>query len=139
MLFRSNGQSFSSSFQIRWGQWGQYQAADDWSGAGYSVDDVKLYTVADDIQLLRIDEPAVQSCVSGSNVAVKVTLRNSMTAAKSNIPIRMQLNGGAVVTETIASIAGNTSMQYTFSQPINLAVSGNNVLKVWVEIGRAHV
>ena len=133
-LLAANGQSFSSSFQIRWGQWGQYQTADDWSGAGYSLDDVKLYTVGDDIQLLRIDEPAVQSCTSGSNIAVKVTVRNSVGSARTNIPIRMQVNGGAIVTESIASLAANTSMQYTFNQTVSLANTGSNVLKVWVDL-----
>jgi len=132
-LLAANGQSFSSSFQIRWGQWGQYQTGDDWSGAGYTLDDVKLYTVGDDIQLTRIDEPAVQSCVAGSSTSVKVTVRNSVGSTRTNIPVRMQLNGGAVVTESIASIAGNTSIQYTFNQTLNLSATGSNVLKVWVD------
>jgi hypothetical protein len=133
-LLAANGQSFSSSFQIRWGQWGQYQAADNWSGAGYSLDDVKLYTVGDDIQLTRIDEPAVQSCVAGSSTSVKVTVRNSVGSTRTNIPVRMQLNGGAVVTESIASLAGNTSVQYTFTQSLSLSSTGSNVLKVWVDL-----
>lgn len=134
-LLAANGQTFSSSFQIRWGQWGQYQAADNWSGAGYSLDDVKVYTVGDDIQLVRIDEPGVQSCASGSAVSVKVTVRNSVAATRTNIPIRMQLNNGVVVSETISTLVGNTTTSYTFSQPLNLSASAAvQGLKVWVDL-----
>jgi len=133
-LLTANGQVFSSSFQIRWGQWGQYQAADDWSGAGYSLDDVKLYTVSDDIQLTRLDEPTAQICASGSNVLVSVTVKNSVAAARSNIPIRMQLNGGSIITETIAALPGNASASYTFSQPLSFSNTGNHILKVWVDL-----
>jgi len=132
-LLAANGQTFSSSFQIRWGQWGQYVAADDWSGSGYSLDDVKLYTVGEDIQLVRIDEPVAQVCATGQTAAVKVTVRNSVAQARTNIPIRMQLNNGSVVSEVIPSISANASAQYTFTQPLTLSATAN-VLRVWVDL-----
>lgn len=133
-LLAANGQNFSSSFQIRWGQWGQYPATDDQGGAGYSIDDVKLYTVGDDIQLIRIDEPLAQPCMSGQTTPVKVTVRNTGGQLRVNVPIRMQLNNGAVVSESISSIAGNTTIQYSFAQPIVLSAAQSNVLRVWVDL-----
>jgi hypothetical protein len=130
-LLAANGQQFSSSFQIRWGQWGQYVTADDWSGAGYSIDEVKLYTVAEDIQLVRIDEPIAQLCAPGRDVAVKVTVRNSMDQPRTNIPIRMRLNNGNVITESIPSLSANASALYTFNQRFDLSAS--NELMVWVD------
>src|SRR5690606_6584992 len=34
----AHGQQFSSSFQVRWGQWGQYMTADNETAAGYTFD-----------------------------------------------------------------------------------------------------
>ncbi len=133
-LLAANGQTFSSSFQIRWGQWGQYPATDDLGGAGYSIDDVQLYTVGDDIQLVRIDEPIAQPCANGQSAVVKVTVRNTVGQSRSNVPIRMQLNGGAIITESIPVIAGNTTIQYTFSQSLTLSLDGANVLRVWSDL-----
>ena len=46
----------------------------------------------------------------------------------------MQVDGGAVITETIASIAGNTTVQYTFTATANLSAAGNHTVKVWVDL-----
>ncbi len=133
-LLVANGQTFSSSFQIRWGQWGQYAAADDWSGAGYTLDDIRLYTVSDDIQLVRIEEPIVQVCAPGQGLTVKVTVRNSGMQLRSNVPIRLQVNTGSVVSEMIPSLAPHATVSYTFTQLLNLAGTSNAVLKVWVDL-----
>ena len=74
-------QSFSSSFQVRWGQWGQQLTADNESGAGYTFDNIRLYKVFNDLQMISIDTPVVSSCGLGSAVPVKVTVRNSFTSA----------------------------------------------------------
>ncbi|MFM7672180.1 MAG: S8 family serine peptidase [Bacteroidota bacterium] len=130
-LLAANGQTFSSSFQIRWGQWGQYLAADDWSGAGYTLDDVKIYSVGEDIQLVRIDEPLVQACSSGP---VKVTVRNGTAQALTNVPIRMQLNGGAILSENIPSLPANSNVSFTFSQQVPFSSTASNALRVWVDM-----
>ncbi|MBM3432328.1 MAG: T9SS type A sorting domain-containing protein [Bacteroidetes bacterium] len=133
-LLAANGQTFSSSFQIRWGQWGQYSAADEWSGAGYSLDDIRLYMVGDDIQLLRIEEPLVQICAPGQGLAVKVMVQNSGTQLRTNVPIRLQVNNGSVVSEAIPSLAPNATVSYIFTQLLNLTGTVNPVLKVWVDL-----
>ncbi len=133
-LLAANGQAFSSSFQIRWGQWGQYAAADDWSGAGYTLDDIRLYTVNDDIQLVRIEEPLVQVCAPGQGLVVKVTVRNSGTQLRTNVPIRLQVNTESVVSEMIPSLAPNAAVAYTFTQLLNLSGTNPAILKVWVDL-----
>ena len=74
-------QNFSSSLQVRWGQWGQILAADNESGAGYTFDDIRLYKVINDIQLISIDTPVVASCGLSNAVPVKVTVRNSSSSS----------------------------------------------------------
>ena len=127
-------QGFSSSLQVRWGQWGQILAADNETAAGYTFDNIRLYKVFNDIQLISIDTPVVASCGLTNVTPVKVTVRNSATGAITNIPVKVQVDGGIPVTENIASIAGNASVQYTFISTANLSVAGNHTVKVWVDL-----
>jgi len=131
-------QNFSSSFQVRWGQWGQLLAADNNSGAGYSFDDIRIYSVTDDIQLVSIDTPIVSSCNLSATTPVKVTVRNNSNAAipaSPGIDVRFRVNGGAWVTENMGGLAANTSVQYTFTATANLAATGTHLVETQVLYG----
>ncbi|HWR33130.1 MAG TPA: hypothetical protein VN451_06385, partial [Chitinophagaceae bacterium] len=131
----AHGQSFSSSFQARWGQWGQYMAADNESAAGYSFDDIRIYKAANDIQMVSIDTPTVVSCGLNSTVPVKVTVHNTSASVINNIPVVLKVDGITVATENIASIAGNGTIQYTFTATANLASVINHTIEVWTNLG----
>ena len=134
------GQSFTSSFQVRWGQWGQYMAADNVSGAGYSFDDFRIYRAIDDIQLVSIDTPVVVACNLNSTVPVKATVRNTSNAVINNIPIVLKVDGLVVATESIPTIAANSSVQYTFNPgTANLSAPGNHTVEVWVNYATDNV
>lgn len=126
-------QNFSSSFQVRWGQWGQILASDDFGGAGYTFDDIRLYRAFNDIQMISIDTPIVASCGLNATTPVKVSIRNSANSAINSIPVNFQIDNGAVITETISSIAAKTTIQYTFTATANLASTGDHLVKVWVD------
>ncbi|MDQ6608598.1 MAG: T9SS type A sorting domain-containing protein, partial [Bacteroidota bacterium] len=128
----ANGQVFTSSFGIRWGQWGQFQATDKQSAAGYTFDDVRVYQVFNDVQMIRIDSPAINSCGLSNASPVKVSVRNPSTTSLTNIPVYYRVNNGGVVMETIPSIAPNTTLQYTFSTPANFSQLGANTIQVYV-------
>ncbi|HMP93382.1 MAG TPA: S8 family serine peptidase, partial [Phnomibacter sp.] len=53
-VLAANGQAFSTSTQIRLGQFGLYSMADEKNLSGYSFDDFKLYLAENDAQLLAI-------------------------------------------------------------------------------------
>ncbi len=134
------GQSFTSSFQVRWGQWGQYMAADNESGAGYSFDDIHIYRAIDDIQMVSIDAPAVVACNLNTTVPVKATVRNTSNATVNNIPIVLRVDGAVVATESIATIAANSTLQYTFNPgTANLSAPGNHTVEVWVNYATDNV
>ncbi|MET0463702.1 MAG: S8 family serine peptidase [Chitinophagaceae bacterium] len=133
-LLLANSQSFSSSMQVRFGQYGNTMTADNESAAGYTFDDIHLYSVTNDIQMLAIDTPVVASCVLNGSVPVKITVKNSAAATLTGIPVRMQIDGGAIITETISSIAGNTTITYSFSATANLATLGSHSLRIWVDL-----
>jgi hypothetical protein len=126
---QNNGQNFSTSFQVRWGQYGQYIAADNDGGAGYTFDNIRLYEVTDDIQLISIDTPIVNSCGLSANTPVRISVRNTSNNTLSNIPVQFRVNGGAWTMEQISSIAANTTISYTFTATANLAVLGAYLLE----------
>ena len=132
-LLIDNATDFSSSFQVRWGQNGNNQAADNDGGAGYTFDDVRLYEVMNDLQMLSVDNPVGYNCGLGNAVPVKTTIRNSNNFTVTNVPVRFRVdNGPFTATETIASIAANTTLQYTFMATADLSVPGSHTINAVV-------
>ncbi|MBI5373283.1 MAG: S8 family serine peptidase [Sphingobacteriales bacterium] len=130
----AHSQVFSTSTQVRWGQWGEYLAADDLKAAGYTFDDIRLYKAVDDIQLVRIDTPYTVSCGLNTTVPVKATIRNSSNSAINNIPVTLKVDGVVIANETIASIAASSAIQYTFTATANLSATGNHTIEVWTAL-----
>jgi hypothetical protein len=120
----AQGQDFDSSFQIRWGSQATGQVVSQTTLKGMLLDDITLYEVFSDMQLLRIDGPAALNCGLNNAAPVVVTLRNSSNAALYNVPVRYAINGGAWVSEFVASIPANTTQQYTFAATANLSAAG---------------
>jgi hypothetical protein len=121
---QSQGQDFSSSFQIRWGTQATGQVVSLTTSKGLLLDDVTLYQVFNDMQLLRINSPVALNCGLSNAMPVVVTLRNSSNAILYNVPVRYAVNGGAWVSEIVASIPANTTQQYTFATTANLSAAG---------------
>ncbi len=129
------GQNFSTSFQVRWGQRGQFIAADNDGRSGYTFDDIRLYSVVNDIQMISIDTPVSNSCNLGNAVPVQVTVRNSANSTIINVPVVLEVNGTIVATELIPSVAANTTVQYTFNPGVaDLSALGNHTVRVWVNL-----
>jgi hypothetical protein len=129
---KSAGQQFTTSTQIRFGQYGLYSMADNENFAGYSFDDISLFLAENDIQLLEITSPSAQNCGVGSNLPVKIKLRNGMPLALNNIPVRYRINGGSWVAETVPSIPAKTELEYTFTAPATLPGFGKIIIEAEV-------
>jgi hypothetical protein len=132
-LLASAGQNFTPSCQIRWGQIGFLPAADRADAGGYTFDDIHLYKATDDIQMLSIDTPIVSSCGLNGTTPIKISVRNSVNTAITNIPVKFRVDGGSVTAETISSINANATIQYTFTSTANLASLGAHTIEVWVD------
>jgi hypothetical protein len=132
-LLAAGGQNFGTSLQVRWSQWGQLPATDKENAAGYSFDDIRVYEVFNDLQMLSLDAPGHASCGLTNNTVIKVSVRNSANTALNAIPVRYRINGGSWVTETIPSITGNTTVQYNFSTPADLAALGTYTIETLVD------
>ena len=132
-LLSQNGQNFTSSFQIKWGQYGENIAADYSREDGYTFDNVQLYTIQDDIQLLAINAPAEESCNYGNQEIVQVTVRNSSPNDVFNVPIKLMVDGNSEITETISHILPQTTITYSFTQKANLSSPGSHSIRVTVD------
>ena len=131
----AHSQNFSSSFQVRWGQWGQILASDDFGGSGYTFDDIRFYSVSNDIQMLSIDSPIVASCALGTTAHVFVTLRNSANSTISGIPIVLKVDGAVIATEILPPIPANTTYQYEFAPATaDLSAIGSHTIEAWVDL-----
>ncbi len=120
-LLAAAGQDFSSSFQVRWGQYGQLPATDRFLAGGFTVDDIRIYEVFNDLQLKAIDEPAITSCGLTNTSVVKVSVYNSANSALTNVPVKYRINNGAWVSETIPSVPAKNAVQYAFTTTADLS------------------
>lgn len=136
-LLNNAGQIFTPSFQVRWGQYGTHMAADDNGASGYTFDDIRLYRVADDMQMMSIDTPASASCALTAATQIKITVRNSADVDIANVPVIFRVDGGAwlAVPENIPMIPANDTVQYTFTATADLSAFGSHIIEAVVDYG----
>jgi len=132
-ILAANSQDFSTSFQVRFGQFGTILAADDDGGEGYTFDDIHLYKVDNDIQAVSLDSPIVYSCALTNATRIRITIRNSADTTVNTIPVKFSIDGGPVSIDTIASVAGNTNFPFTFTSTADLSAPGYHVITAWVD------
>ncbi|MGB0432412.1 MAG: CARDB domain-containing protein, partial [Bacteroidia bacterium] len=99
---------------------------------GFAIDEFEIFELTDDVELVETITPTNSENVGQKTVEVSVA--NNMSYALSNVPIKYQLDNNTVVSETINSLVANTTATYTFSTNLNMATTGNYVLKVWVDL-----
>jgi len=135
-LLIAASQNFSSSFQVRFGQFGIVRINDNNGFQGHNFDDIRIYEAIDDIQLKTIDEPLTNKCGLSNAETVKVTIRNASSNTISNIPIRMVVDGGTPVIETLTVPLGpDASTQYTFTAKADLSALGDHTIVINVQYG----
>lgn len=130
-------QTVSPTFQVKIGQEGNTSAntsnaiidIDD----GYTFDDITLTEVMNDVGIVKIISPDINGCALGAASPVSIRLKNYNSNALSNLPVSYQINGGAIVTETIPSLGPDQSMDYVFTQTANLSAYTDYTINVWVK------
>ena len=124
-------QNFSSSTQLRFGQRDTTVIALNNYGSGVTLDNVKLFTVQNDVALDSMLTPVGAACNLSSS-PVKIRVYNGVTQTLNNVQVSYSFDNGPAVNEVIASLPGKTSLIYTFSQILNIPTPGAHNLKVWV-------
>ncbi len=132
----AHGQIFTPSFQVRWGQWGEFMTADAEGWAGYSFDDIRIYRVVDDIEMVSIDSPDSIDCGLGNGTPVTVTIRNRSNSTINSIPVFLRVDGVTSAMETAGPIPGSSTISYTFNPAVaNIAAPGLHTIEAWTEYG----
>jgi len=127
------GQNFSSSMQVRFGQQDTTVIALNNYGTGLTLDNVRLFTVQNDMALDSVLSPKGALCNIAS-APLRISIRNGVAQTLNNIQVSYRLDNLPVVTEAIASLAGKTSLTHTFSQPLNISANGLHTVQTWVSV-----
>jgi hypothetical protein len=128
----NNSQTFSTSFQVKFGQFDTSCISLKDYGNGLTLDDVKLYTVQNDMQLTSIVSPKNVECGLIGMVPLTVKVYNSVYQTQSNVRIFYQLDNGNTISEEIPSISGKDTIEYTFNQKMDFTKQGAHTLNIWV-------
>ncbi|HEY9178637.1 MAG TPA: S8 family serine peptidase, partial [Flavipsychrobacter sp.] len=131
-ILLNTGDNFSTSTQIQFGQNDTSLIAAINEGNGLTIDNVKLYTVQNDVQLLSVESPEPFSCGISGPMPLKVKVRNGVNQAQNNVQINYRLDGGSTITETIAVIQGKETIDFTFTNQLDLSKPGNHIIDVWL-------
>lgn len=133
-VFKNNNQNFSTSTQIRFGQYDTTLIVDDNYGGGLTIDNVQLYKVLKDAQLTRVVSPLPSECdLSLSDVTAVV--RNGTINTLKGISVGYSFDGGLPFVENISdSLLGGDSIIHTFSKGLTALTQGMHTLKVWLHV-----
>lgn len=101
-------------------------------GRGITIDNLKLYTVKNDIQLLDIVSPIVSECGLTGLQPLTIKIRNGVNQQLNDVKLYYKLDDNSIVNETLGSIAGKQTLNYTFNNKMDLTKKGRHVLSVWI-------
>jgi len=125
-------QDFTSSMQVRFGQNDTAVIASYNYGNGVTLDNIKLYTVKNDVAMMSVVQPKPVGCSYTSTEPLAVQITNNYNQPQTNVQIYAQLDGGAVINETIAAIAAKDTIVYTFNHTFDFSAYGLHTLNVWL-------
>ncbi|MBZ0098181.1 MAG: S8 family peptidase, partial [Taibaiella sp.] len=131
-ILLNTADNFSTSTQLQFGQNDTSLIAGRSDGNGFTVDNIRLYTVQNDVQLISVLSPESFACGRTEPVSLTVKVRNGVNQVQNNVQVNYRLDNGAVVTETIASIAGKETIDFTFGQQLDITASGNHAVDIWI-------
>lgn len=130
------GQTVSGSFQIRFGQEAYtsvnvvdpYVDQDD----GYSFDNIKISEAINDVALLKIVSPSAQGCGLGSANIITLQIKNYSNTIRNNIALNYRVNGGAVVSQTLASLGAGVTTNFSFSSTVDMSAFQDYNIEAWI-------
>lgn len=131
---RFTGRNFSTACQMAFVQNDTSLIADMAYGNGMTIDNFRMYTVANDVSVESILSPIPTNCGVTTPQPVIVKVRNGVNYTLHNVQMYYSLDGGPTQTGTIDSILPKTSIDYSFLQKITLAGGTTHSLNVWLSV-----
>jgi hypothetical protein len=96
-------------------------AADNWL---LLIDDIEVRQLANvDAGVLSITNPSTACCLSNSE-QITISVRNFGATDITDLEVSYSINGGAAITETIASISATSTISHTFATTADLSTYG---------------
>lgn len=123
-------QNFSSSFQVRIGQRDTSVIAMNEYGNGMTIDNFKLYSVKNDVQLLTIVSPDKFNCGADS-FALTIKAYNSDNLPQDTVLLFYNFDNGALQTDTIFNMQPKDTVTHTFEKKYYAGI-GTHTLNVWL-------
>jgi len=131
-FLNASNQNFTGSFQLRMGQYGERIMVSNYGIAGYGFDDLQISRETNDVSVVEIVQPVSTNFVY-HNQKIKAVVRNNSANVLYEIPVKMQVDGGAVTSKTISWIGGNSNLVYEFPESVDLSAPGKHSIKIWTE------
>jgi hypothetical protein len=133
-ILKKNNQNFSTSTQLRFGQYDTTLIVEDNYGGGLTIDNVHLYKVLKDVQLTRIVAPNYSECDIPSS-SVSIGIKNGTVNTAKEIQVAYSYDGLTPIIENIPdSLLGGDSIIYTFNTNIASISKGKHSLKAWIHM-----
>ncbi len=98
-----------------------------------AIDDLRIYEPTPiDAEILAVNAPVLGKCSYSSAEAIEVVIRNNGCDSLLSLPLRIQTNTGAILSETatLALRTGDTTT-YTLTTTANMSALGSYQVKVW--------
>lgn len=133
-IFYNNKQNFSTSTQIRFGQYDTTLIVDDNYGGGITIDNVNVYKVLKDVQVTKIIAPLASECEIEASPVI-INIKNGTLSTAKGITAGYSIDGLAPVIESIPdSLLGADSLIFEFSTGLTSIGKGAHSLKVWINM-----
>ena len=129
---RAGGHNFSSSYQVSFGQNDTSLIAAANYGNGLTLDNVKIYSVANDAQLVQVVAPLPTNCGLAGPQPLTVQVHNGVNYTLYNVQMFYSMDSGTVYTGVIDSITAKATINYTFSQQLTISTGATHFLNVWL-------
>ena len=129
---RRGGQNFSTSTQVSFGQSDTSLIGLPDYGNGMTFDNFRMYTVSNDVGLVGIVSPLPNNCGLASPALLTVQVSNGVNYALHNVALFYNMDGGTVYSGTINVIPAKDTVDFTFSQPMDVAPGSSHTLNVWL-------
>lgn len=132
-ILKANHQNFSTSTQIRFGQFDTTLIVDDYYGGGLTLDNIKLYKVIRDVQLQAIVAPQQSECnITGS--AVTLRIKNGTTQIEPKVKVSYAIDGKSPLSVYLPdTLKPNEWIDFTFPIGLDSLSLGAHHLQAWLE------
>ncbi len=131
---RYYGNNFTTSFQLAFGQNDTSLICGPNYGNGMTIDNVKIYTVANDAALTQVVSPLQTSCGLSGLQPLTVTVHNGVNYTLHSVQLHYQMDGGTVYNGLLDSLTAKQTINYTFAQQITINTGVTHKLDVWLTV-----